>query len=395
MDATLSRVWDQTHGKVVRSGAMPRRTPAARAGIALAELPERYALPAAILRLALTPRRWEPWNSFNEHRAYPSPRAAWLVDVSVVEGHRRWLVDPVRDRLAGHADAPVGSGTAVTLDLTVHPERLPAGYAALAEVLTWLEAGHVAAALADSAQAHGWTATADLDEEGELTVTLRPGARAEAADLTDADLLVRFGGADATRSRPTARRTSGLGPRGLSADPRPLPEGTLATLSQPLISLAAGSPASWPGLRHRAVVARITGLADGLYTLDGGSARLVDADATMEAVQQAFSYPRDKLDVAGMNVGWVITADVPAAVREGGLAAYRRLLLAAGAVGQHVGAAAATAGLFCRPARSVHEAHLEAAVAAPAAEDFLYLLLIGRSRPRDFAYDLTPPEVLS
>ncbi|GAA1409787.1 hypothetical protein GCM10009662_47370 [Catellatospora coxensis] len=326
MDATLSRVWDQTHGKVVRSGAMPRRTPPARAGIALAELPERYALPAAILRLALTPRRWEPWNSFNEHRAYPSPRAAWLVDVTVVEGHRRWLADPVRDRLAGRTDAPAGSGAAVTLELTVHPERLPAGYAALAEVLTWLEAGHVAAALADSAEAYGWTATADLDDDSELTVTLRPG------HLT---------GADAARSRLAARRSSGLGPRGLSADPGRLPEGTLATLAQAAFRQPAGSPAAWPGLRHRAVAARIAGLADGLYTLDGGTTRLVDADATMEAVQQAFSYPRDKLDVAGMNVGWVISADVPAAVREGGLDAYRRLLLAAAAIGQHVGGARA------------------------------------------------------
>ncbi|MEU7820688.1 hypothetical protein [Catellatospora sp. NPDC049133] len=393
MDATLSRVWDQTHGKVVRSGAMPRRTPAARAGIALAELPERYALPAAILRLAMTPRRWEPWNSFNEHRAYPSPRAAWLVDVSVVEGHRRWLVDPVRDRLAGRTDAPVGSGTTVTLDLTLHPERLPAGYAALAEVLTWLEAGHVAAALADSAAAHGWTATADLDDDSELTVTLRAGG--------DRDVDVRAWSdnagtrrASAARPRPAARRTSGLGPRGLSADPGPLLEGTLAALAQAAHRHPAGSPAGWPGLRHRAVAARIAGLTDGLYTLDGGTTDLISAEPTMEAVQQSFSYPRDKLDVAGMNVGWVITADVPAAVRAGGLAAYRRLLLAAGAIGQHVGAAAAGAGLFCRPARSVHEAHLEAAVAAPAAEDFLYLLLIGRSRPRDFAYDLTPPEVL-
>lgn len=380
MDATLSRVWDQTHGKVVRSGAMPRRTPPARAGIALAELPERYALPAAILRLAMTPRRWEPWNSFNEHRAYPSPRAAWLVDVSVVEGHRRWLVDPVRDRLAGRTDAPAGSGAAVTLELTVHPERLPAGYAALAEVLTWLEAGHVAAALAESAEAHGWTATADLDDHSDLTVTLRPGDPAESGR--------------AARSRLAARRSSGLGPRGLSADPGPLPEGTLAMLSQAAHRHPEGSPAAWPGLRHRAVADRIAGLAGGLHTLDGGTTHLVDADATMDAVQQAFSYPRDKLDIAGMNVGWVITADVAAAVRAGSLAAYRRLLLAAGATGQHVGSAAATAGLFCRPARSVHEAHLEAAVAAPAAEDFLYLLLIGRSRPRDFAYDLIPPEVL-
>ncbi|MFC7245034.1 hypothetical protein ACFQO7_21370 [Catellatospora aurea] len=384
MDATLSRVWDQTHGKVVRSGAMPRRTPPAGDGIALAELPERYALPAAILREAMTPRRWEPWNSFNEHRDYPSPRAAWLVDVSVVEGHRRWLVDPVRDRLAGRTDAPAGSGTTVTLELTVHPERLPAGYAALAEVLTWLEAGHVAAALAESAQAHGWTATADLDDDSDLTVTLRPGDGVAGAER---------GGT--SPARPAARRSSGLGPRGLSADPGPLPAGTLTMLSQAAFRHPAGSPADWPGLRHRAVASRVTGLTGGLHTLAGGTAQLVDADATMEAVQQAFSYPRDKMDIAGMNVGWVITADVAAAVRAGGLAAYRRLLLASGAIGQHVGSAAAAAGLFCRPARSVHEAHLEAAVAAPAAEDFLYLLLIGRSRPRDFAYDLTPPEVLS
>jgi hypothetical protein len=77
-------------------------------------------------------------------------------------------------------------------------------------------------------------------------------------------------------------------------------------------------------------------------------------------------------------------------VRCHGSRAYPRLLLAAGATGQRICAAAARAGLFCRPARSVREDVLEAAVAAPAGHDFVYLLLAGRPRMIGPAYDLTP-----
>jgi hypothetical protein len=113
----------------------------------------------------------------------------------------------------------------------------------------------------------------------------------------------------------------------------------------------------------------------------------------MDEVAAAYTYPRQQIDVAGMNVAWVMTADIAATVREHGPDAYHRSLLAAGATAQRVADAAAGAGLFCRPARAVREDRIEAACAAPAGHDFVYLLLLGRSRVRDFGYDLTTLEV--
>ncbi|MEV4411027.1 hypothetical protein [Catellatospora sp. NPDC049609] len=420
MDTTLSRVWDHTHGKSVRPGTSPRRVAPGRGGLPLAELARRHPVPVAVLRTVLSPRRWEPWNTFNEHRVYPSPRAAWLVDVSIVDGARRLLVDPVRDRLvqapAGpdniegsspDVGAPAGpvrregsspgggalagsplvgdggrpvSGDGLTLELSLHPERLPTGYGALAEALVLLEAGHVAAALADAAAEHGWRADTAYGDSG-LTVTLRPDGAPAA-------------GHGRVAGRRAAYRSSGLSPRGLHADPRPLPGGTLDLLAAAAHRPPAGSPAAWPGLRHRAVAARVAGLAPGLYAADGPAPRLLAEGVPMDRVQEAFTMPREAVDVAGMNLAWAVTADVTAAVRDGGAAGYHRLLLAAGAFAQHVAVAAGAAGLMCRPVRSVREARLEAAVGAPPTEDFLYLLLVGRSRVRDFAYDLSPPEVL-
>jgi hypothetical protein len=111
----------------------------------------------------------------------------------------------------------------------------------------------------------------------------------------------------------------------------------------------------------------------------------------MPQVQNAFTYPPRSIATAGMNLAWVMTAPIAETVRADGPTAYPGLLVAAGATAQHVATAAAGLGLFCRPCRSVHEAPLEALVGAPAAHDFLYLLLIGRSRVRDFVYDLTRP----
>ncbi|NUT50998.1 MAG: hypothetical protein HOV94_27395, partial [Saccharothrix sp.] len=59
---------------------------------------------------------------------------------------------------------------------------------------------------------------------------------------------------------------------------------------------------------------------------------------------------------------------------------------------QRVCEAAAGAGLFCRPLRSLHDDELEAVARAPAGHVLLYLLVAGRPRAAGFTYDLTPLE---
>jgi len=400
--AVLAGAFSHGPGKTLPLAAPPPPRPLIAGGVplcALADGPFGVAVVRA-LRLALAPQRFEPWNAYNDHRAYPSPRAAFVVDVAVRAGAGRWHLDPVRERLFGPGDPPPPT-VAVTLELTADPGRLPATYRSLAEALAYLEAGHVAAALVEAAATQGLAAECST-VDGVTTVSLTPGRTAHA--------------------RPPAAisRSAGIAPRGLTADPRPLPAATLPALLRAGTDPPPGSPARRPGLRHAAAVRGVTGHPDGIYeagpvlagpvlagpvlagpvlagpVLAGpvlaGPVLTADGDV-MPGVQEAFTYPPRSIATAGMNVAWVMTAAVADAVRADGPAAYHELLVAAGAAAQHIGTAAAELGLFCRPCRSVREAPLEALVSAPAAHDLLYLLLIGRSRVRDFAYDLTRPDI--
>ena len=379
--AVLAGAFSHGPGKTLPLTAPPPR-PLIAGGVplcALADGPFGVAVVRA-LRLALAPQRFEPWNAYNDHRAYPSPRAAFVVDVAVRAGAGRWHLDPVREWLFGAGDPPPPT-VAVTLELTADPGRLPATYRSLAEALAYLEAGHVAAALVEAAATQGLAAECST-VDGVTTVSLTAGRTAYA--------------------RPPApiSRSAGIAPRGLTADPRPLPAATLPALLRAGTDPPPGSPARRPGLRHAAAVRGVTGHPDGIYeagpVLAGpvlaGPVLTADGDV-MPGVQEAFTYPPRSIATAGMNVAWVMTAAVADAVRADGPAAYHELLVAAGAAAQHIGTAAAELGLFCRPCRSVREAPLEALVSAPAAHDLLYLLLIGRSRVRDFAYDLTRPDI--
>ncbi|MFY1655267.1 nitroreductase family protein [Solwaraspora sp. WMMB762] len=392
--ATLAEVYAHGPGKDVRpASTRPYRRRPTGPAVPFAELAAVAGPTGArlvrTLGTALAPRRFEPWNGFNEHRAYPSPRAAHLVDVLLRRDGADWLVDPVRELLypasaESSVAAPDGS---VELVLREQPTRMPAGYGRLADALAALEAGHVAGALAEAAAGHGLryaVSTATTTGGPWLTVTLGPSTTPTWS-----------------RHRLRAVRSSGLSPRGFGADPRPLPAEAFERLVAAAYRPPAGSPATGVRLRHTVAVGNVAGRAAGWYHLDPAATGRPGAvapqptrpgDATGQ-VQRAYSYPRTEVDVAGMPLAWLVSADVPAAVRTGGPAAYRRLLHAAGATAQHVGTAAAEVGLFCRPVRAVREAAAEAAAGLPAGHDLIYLLLIGRSRVRDFAYDLSNPEV--
>ncbi len=344
MTPALAAAYAHGPGKAITPGPTPK-IPAQR-GI-------RHPLPdlplARLLVDVLSPARWEPWNQYNDHRAYPSPRSAYLVDVDVVADGRRRPVDPVRRATIG----AVPWKSAHRVEFRSRPDRISAGYGTFADALVELETGHLAAALVEYAPRHGLAAQVD-----ELGVTFKDGPQ---------------------WTVPLPFRSAGLGPRGLGADPRPLPAGALATFCE-------GIPRS-PDLRFRLAVHNVRGIEDGWYTVDPFKA--VNRGAAMDSVQRAFGHARDLVDVGGMNLALVMTADVPAAVSARGPDAYPALLRAAGAAAQHAGTAAARAGMFCRPVRSVDDPLLEATVDAPMSHSLLYVLLAGRPRVLGFPYDLT------
>lgn len=351
---------------------------------------------AQLLSVALAPRRWEPWNAHNDHRAYPSPRSLNLTDVAVQTGRGRWLIDPVRltAHEAGTRAAPAApADVPVTLELYANPDRMPAGYGTLRDAAAILEAGHVSAALAEAACAHGLRPAARFPVAGEFAAADRaPVALVSLAQGTSASTGVP--GAGLPWPRVAAHRSSGLGAQGrLSADPRPLSARSwhrflAACLVQPPGSLSARPPAGW--FRHRLAVGNVEGIADGLYEWRAGRLTRCGGPA-LQDLQDAFRFGPDVVDVAGMNLVWVMAAGLAGIVADHGTAAYRQTLLAAGATAQHVCSAAAVNGMFCRPVRSIEEPGAEAAVRVPAAEDAIYTLLIGRPRVIDFSYDLTDP----
>ncbi len=372
----------------------------------------------ATLVAALAPQRWEPWNPHNDHRAYPSPRAVHLTDVVLRLGTQRWTVDPIRHTLGtsdayGRPPADLSDRTlpaaaragSATLELHTTPDRLPAGYGGFRQATALLEAGHVGAALAEAAHASGLVVeTASLVSDDWPKRDMR-------GRIADVNLRALSPGTPQTTASPasaraTANRSAGLGPTGIGADPRPLPVPLLRALLEDSTRTPPGSPValadayrfavpSRRALGHRLVVRNVAGLADGLYEADAGALTRLGSAPSGRRLQAAFRHGPDEVDIESMNVVWLVTADIAAGVRAAGPRAYPDTLMSVGATAQHVCTAAARSGLFCRPVRSFAEPATEALFGAPAGEDALYMMLIGRPRVLDFCYDLTDPEATS
>ncbi|MBW4717784.1 hypothetical protein [Saccharothrix obliqua] len=360
----LATAYTHGPGRFVEVGEPPPFTATPGHRVPLRDLAAQGPFGAAVAHLltdVATPLRWEPWNQYNDHRGYPSARAAFTVDVELVAGPARLRLDPARRALVGVAAPAVADE--VRLDLVRRRDRLSPAYHEFGDVLTELEVGHVAAALVEHAA--------------------RLGLRAHAEDLT---VVVRSHRETGDPVPPLPPRGSGFGPRGISADPRPLPEAALHAFVRAVTSPPPGSPTR-TDLRHRLAVRNVVGLADGWYDLD---LRPVAPGPALLQVREAFGHTPQTIDVAAMNLALVTTGSAAEAVAADGPGGYHALLRAAGAMAQHACDAAARSGMFCRPARSIHDRVLEAAVRAPASHQVLYLLAAGRPRGAGFTYDLTP-----
>jgi Nitroreductase family len=356
----------------------------------------------AFLDTALAPRRWEPWADHNDHRAYPSARAAHLHTAALrVAGAQARTIDPVRGLLIGSDPAPRGSierAGAVTVELTPAPHRLRPGYGSLRDAIALLETGHVAGALVESAGAHGLRAACTLRPDA-ATATGHGSGPVASVEVTPAP--APGSPTPWPRTRVMAVRTSGLAPRGLSADPRPLTGAAFDGFAAAAIRTPPGSPAD-PArsavarrIRSRLLVRNVIGRVDGVHELAPTPVPVGGAPGADE-LRALFAVPPSGFDIPGLPIVWVITADVAGAVDDDGPQAYAALLLTAGAAAQHVCSAAAEHGLFCRPVRGVDDDAIAAAVGAAPGEDLLYVLLIGRPRlPAGgpaLGYDLTDPD---
>lgn len=328
----LAAAYAHGPGKVISVGPtpVPPPTPGPRQ-----PLPDNAV--GQLLVDVMSPRRWEPWNQYNDHRAYPSPRAAYLVDVDVVVDGGRWPVDAVRRATVGPSKPSLDGP--VRLEFTRRRDRLSEGYGSFADALVELEVGHLTEALVSRAHTIGLQATADADG-----VSVAPGGK--------------------IHPWKRVRRSSGVGPRGLGADPRPLPRTAFETF-------VAATKNAHPALRLWFVTRNVVGEPDGV----------------MDELQRYHGHPSTTVDIAGMNLALIVTADIPAHQHE-----YWALLRTAGALGQQVCEAAASVGMFCRPLRSFDDLGLEAALGAPVSHSLLYVLVAARPRAIGFSYDLTPLE---
>jgi len=102
--ALLANAFSHGPGKTVPLPARARPGPRPTGtGVPLAALAASGPFGAAlirVLRLALAPQRFEPWNAYNDHRMYPSPLAAFVfrhaASTCVPAAHAVAMVRPTR-----------------------------------------------------------------------------------------------------------------------------------------------------------------------------------------------------------------------------------------------------------------------------------------------------------
>lgn len=322
------------------------------------------------VRAAVLPTRWDDWSGYNAHRPFPSARAKQAHSVHFRAGAIQARVDEVRGVLVDHR--PVGEPGYGVL-VRAEPDALPAGYGPIRYAIASLEAGHVVGALLERFDEQGLTVRRRLD----LSDVQRPGMWLSPSASLSAVVAMVAPPVDSVR---WARRCSGLDPRGLAPDPRPIPPSTWA-------QFVSSAPVSQPALRHRLAIHRVDGVESGVWESAPDGLTLIRRGEVQHVVARAFRAPPDAVRVSAMNVVWGISAPLATARGERD---YPATLFAAGIAAQQVCRSAASVGMFARPVRGVDEPDVEAALQVPPDEDLIYTVLLGRPRVHGFTYDLSP-----
>ncbi len=466
----LELVHAQSYGKSI--GAMPARfEPPALPGLGNGELPlswEAAALvddatsPAtvsaaprgsfwerlqALLYGAFGTLRHEPQGTYNSHRAYPSARCLFPVNVYVLLGRDAYRYEPLRHALRPVGDAPAIQETTAgaTIALVGSYASIPAAYGPLRHALTVLEGGHALRAAGTCAAALGLAPAVELafaDEEllarlrlpadgsfGPLALLGLDAAPAASTSrlaeprppldvvseleracwLRERDVepyrrrrrLPGTAGPPGARllpSTPTASprplrdvlyaRTAGRGSGGLSASAAPIP----ATLVHAAAADAIHPPPRC-GTRLLVVAERVAGLADGIHEVhaEDGTISTLRAGRFLAGVQRAFSYPPETTNICSMNLAWMLVTDTRAVLDRFGPRGLRLAHLEMGAIAQALASSLSAGGMFARPIRSYHEAVLDALLGLSPSESVGYQLLCGVQRFPDVVFDLRPP----
>jgi lambda repressor-like predicted transcriptional regulator len=191
------------------------------------------------------------------------------------------------------------------------------------------------------------------------------------------------------------RRSSGRGPRGLSASFASVPSVALrrAAREGARRDLLWGSVASdgvSAGLRFVWVTERVDGVVDGIHSYDRRTGRLetVREGRFFARLQDGFSYPPTATAITTMNVVGFAVADHPAIVAALGPRGWRLANLEMGAAMQAASLAFASAGMFARPCRSFHEYVLDDVLGVDPSETVGYELIAGVDRFSDLSLDL-------
>jgi hypothetical protein len=198
-------------------------------------------------------------------------------------------------------------------------------------------------------------------------------------------------------SRVVWNRSAGRVPRpltGFSARPattdRPAVEELLAWVRTP----APAGPLRELGaaVTVHAVIQNTEGLESGCHVAEGGSLRLVTADATLPArLEAAFGYPLTAANDCGVRHAlslWYFTVDIERLIAEGGAAAWGLLNVWCGWAVHGLSIGAAAQGLFARPARSFDEHHVTALLRLPRQQCPVVMVVVGRARYTEPALDL-------
>lgn len=341
-----------------------------RAGASLTDgVPLQDRVLAAAVE-AVRVRRLTPADKYQVHRAYPSPRGLFGVDLHVEGsggGGGIAVVDPQEHTLSRRIQE------ARCLRLSMHPERYPSPYGSLRPTLAQLEAGHLAATLALTLHRAGVRSTTRFTAlKAEWLFEIGINDERITEDAVGPGDIARLDAAVAPNDRPLVdwldRRTSGWSRENLVTSELPDAAAVNAVSEGLQCAMAAvrdvlPSPDALRLYRHRLIDS--DGRRHEHVRLDSESSNRDGQTAAVPFVSA---------------LGYSLTVDAGAWIARYGQQASAILHAVLGWVAQWGCLASAAVQLTARPARNFGEAEWGAELALPLRHTVGYQLWL-RPRP--------------